>query len=305
LSSFAAVLAVSCGGGSPSGSTPPVTVPAPTPTPAGDVGSCRLGAGSTANTCGKQTPRLTDYVMAAMDKLLAERPQIFDTKDVSPKGTENYRVLDKEAYLSGMVANLQSAGLCAQRDPDDYMYEQLQVKDDNSFSEEYDVLVGAGYMWHNGASYRFTCNPASFPVARSADLPPVGSGCGRPYPPSVHHFNVEEHIPYADYALLDSTPLVGPDSAYCRLIGYTDGRSFCPVRPEGNPERFACEAMRVGRAADTGRIGPTWTIDGRPCNGSPGDGCVNAANQFQVYAYGTGTFRACTSSGACGQLRLP
>ncbi|HXY38178.1 MAG TPA: hypothetical protein VEQ10_00825 [Vicinamibacteria bacterium] len=141
-------------------------------------------------------------------------------------------------------------------------------------------------------------------------LPAGGGGtsasCGEPVPPAVSRMSVGIHSRSGNNVLLDSTPLVGPDVAYCRLIGYTDGRSYCPVRPEGSPERFACEAMRVGRAADTGRIGPTWTIDGRPCNGSLGNGCVNhAANQFQVDAYGTGTFRACTASSACGQLKLP
>ncbi|HXY38239.1 MAG TPA: hypothetical protein VEQ10_01130 [Vicinamibacteria bacterium] len=302
VSFTAAVVALSCGGGSHSGSTPPD--PVPTPTPVGGAQSCRLGAGNAAASCGKQAPHLTDFVMAAMDRLVTQKPQIFDTKDVSPQGTDNYRVLDKEAYLNGMVANLQSGGLCAQRDPDDYMYEQIQVKNDNSFSEEYDVLLGDGYMWHNGASYRFTCNPASFPVQRSTDLPPVGSGCGRPYPPAVHHFNVEEHIPYGDYALLDSTPIVGPDSDFCKAIGYTDGRSFCPVRQEGSPERSACEAWRVGTAQDTGRSGPTWTHGGKLCTGS-GSGCENEpANQYQLRAYQNGTFTACAQNGACGEVQV-
>ncbi len=303
-SSIVAVLAVSCAGGSPAGSTPPGSVPTPTPTPATGVQSCRLGAGSTQASCGKQTSRLADSILTAMDKLVADKPQVFDTKDANPKGTENYRVLDKEAYLNGMVAYLQSAGLCAQRDPDDYMYEQIQVKDDNSFSETFDVLLGDGYMWHNGASYRFTCNPASFPVERNTDLPPVGSGCGRPYPPSVHHLNVELHIPYGDYALLDSTPIVGPDSAFCAAIGFTDGRSFCPVRMEGSPERSACEGWRVGNAQDTGRPGPTWTRAGKYCTGQA-SGCDNEpANQYQLRAYVNGTYMACAQNGACGKVEV-
>jgi hypothetical protein len=131
--------------------------------------------------------------------------------------------------------------------------------------------------------------------------------CGDPAPPSIATFGIKVHGGTADRLLLDSTPLVGPDVAYCRRIGYTDGRAYCPVRQEGSPERVACEAARVGRASDTGRPGPTWTVDGRRCDGS-GDvtSCVNhPTNQFQVYAYGTGTFRACAANGACGELRLP
>jgi hypothetical protein len=104
--------------------------------------------------------------------------------------------------------------------------------------------------------------------------------------------------------VLDATPLVGPDAAYCLAIGYPDGRRYCPVLPEGHPERAACEAMLVGRARDTGRAGPTWSAAGRPCSGSDGSpSCENHPdNQYLVFAYGTGTFGACAASGVCGQL---
>jgi hypothetical protein len=130
--------------------------------------------------------------------------------------------------------------------------------------------------------------------------------CGAPVPPPVSRFAVKIYSGGGDHVTLDSTPLVGPDAAYCRAIGYTDGRSFCPVRPDGHPERLACEAARVGRAADTGRVGPTWTANGQPCTGpKPGASCANhGSNQFFVYAYGSGTFRACAQSGVCGALTL-
>ncbi len=299
----AAIVAVSCGGGSAtSSSTPP---PVPTPTPAAGGGqACWLGPGSTGANCGKQSSRLTDFVMAAMDQLLTQKPQLFDRNDTNPAGTDNYRVKDKEAYLDAMVASLQSAGLCAQRDPDDYMYEQIQVKNDNSFSENFDVLLGDGYMWHNGASYRATCMPASFPVERSVDLPPIGSGCGRPYPPAVHDVNVSVHIHFGDYDLLDSTPIVGPDADFCRAIGYTDGRAFCPVRQEGSPERSACEGWRMGLAEDTHLPGPTWRRNEAFCTG-PDSGCENEpANQYQLRAYANGRYTACAQNGICGKVQV-
>jgi hypothetical protein len=108
-------------------------------------------------------------------------------------------------------------------------------------------------------------------------------------------------------SILDATPLVGPDETYCEQIGYTDGRSFCPVRPPGHPERTACEAERVGSATDTGRIGPTWSANGGSCQGeSSGASCLNHPdNQYLVFAYGAGTFRACVAGGTCGQIVLP
>ena len=166
--------------------------------------------------------------------------------------------------------------------------------------------------------------PAPQPTATPAVPPPAedpwpasgggggGTGgtsgqCGDPLPPPIATMAIKVHGGTADRLLLDSTPLVGPDIAYCKQIGYTDGRAYCPVRPEGSPERVACEALRVGRATDTGRTGPTWTVDGRPCDGSGAvTSCVNhPQNQFQAYAYGPGAFRACAAGGACGTLRIP
>jgi len=294
--------AVSCGGGG----SPSTPTPAPAPSATADSGSleatCRIGAGSASAECSRQSPRLTDDVMAAMGLLLEQKPQIFDKSDASPSGSDSYRVLDKDAYLDGLLANLRAAGLCAQRDPDDYNYEQIQVKNENGFSENFDVLLGVGYMWHNGASYRATCVPSSFPVERSADLPTIGSGCGRPYPPPLHHIVVKVHLARGAFDILDSTPIVGPDAEYCASVGFTDGRSLCPVRTEGSPEREACEAWRVGKAEDTLRDGPTWRLDGRLCAQG---GCENEpSNQYLLIAIDAGLYTACAQNGICGQLRV-
>lgn len=135
----------------------------------------------------------------------------------------------------------------------------------------------------------------------------VSGSCGEPVPPPISRVNVKLHGQGGDRLLLDSTPIVGPDATYCRRIGFTDGRSLCPVRPEGHSERQACETLRVGRASDTGRPGPTWSANGKRCNGPDGGtACLNHPdNQYLVFAYGSGSFRACTASGVCGELVLP
>jgi hypothetical protein len=106
--------------------------------------------------------------------------------------------------------------------------------------------------------------PVPLPSATAApdptpdpSIPPAGSGCGQPYPPPISQLKVKNHFHTPQYWIIDSTPLVGPDLGYCREIGFTDGRSYCPVRPEGHPERVACEAWAVGTAEDTGKPGPT------------------------------------------------
>jgi hypothetical protein len=158
-----------------------------------------------------------------------------------------------------------------------------------------------------------TPNPAPEPTPLPVD--PGGGGasgglagsCGQPAPPSISRVSVGELQTQPGRRVLNATPLVGPDGTYCQLIGYTDGRLFCPVRPEGHPEREACEALLVGQATDTGRVGPTWTANGHPCLGrTAGASCQNHPdNQFLVIAYGAGTFEACTSGGTCGRYVVP
>jgi hypothetical protein len=125
----------------------------------------------------------------------------------------------------------------------------------------------------NGASY-IPVAPAPQPTATPLPQPPeeplpanpgpggggtADAACGAPTPPALSRINVRVHTSNSDHVMLDSTPLVGPDVVYCQQIGYTDGRAFCPARPDGHPQRVACEAQLVGVASDTGRVGPTWS----------------------------------------------
>ena len=231
-----------------------------------------------------------------MDLLVEQKPALFDKEDEAGSGTKQYRVLDKEAYLNGLVANLIAAGYCSERDPDDANYERILVKNENGFSENFDVLAGSGPHMRRGGSYFETCTPANFPVSRG-DLPPAGSGCGYPYPPPVVQMNCKLHLYGPDYYTLDSTALVGSPE-YCTSVGFPD-RALCPVRPETSPERVPCETWRVGNAKDTGRPGPTWTVNGQYCTG-PESGCENhSSNQYALLVYKTGTYQVCANSGKC------
>jgi hypothetical protein len=132
----------------------------------------------------------------------------------------------------------------------------------------------------------------------------VGSGCYRPYPPTVSRFNCKVHLKDKDFYTIDSTPLVGPDPEYCASIGFPD-RSICPLRSEGAPDREACENWRVGKAKDTGRWGPTWTKeDGSFCTG-PESGCMNSPyGQYQLWVYLSGTYRVAAENGADCRLQV-
>ena len=232
---------------------------------------------------------------------MQEKPQIFDLKDVSAANSDFYKVLDGEAYLDGLVANLRRQGACAERDTDDPSFRRILVKTSNQSSESYDVLTPNSYVRRTDAGYLDTCSPASFPIDRnSADVPPAGSGCGKPYPPKVTRFQCKVHVIASEFYTLDSTPLVGPDAAYCASVGFTDGRSICALRPEGTPDRMACENWRVGKAKDTGRLGPTWTNDETHayCTGVETNCSNHPDSQYLLNVYRSGRFRVVDQNGA-------
>jgi hypothetical protein len=108
---------------------------------------------------------------------------------------------------------------------------------------------------------------------------------------------------------MDSRPLVADIDDYCRRTGQ-DGR-FCFTRLEGHPEQADCDRMAMG-ISDTGRYGPTWTFDGRPCTDTGSEpGCYHhSTNQFLAVAKGNGDVMACAADdvpvheSSCGRCRI-
>jgi len=293
-----ALAALSCGGGQ-NPAAPRAVRPAVTSTQSLSGACYRLGLGDAEAACGQGgSPHLVDEVETAIGWLVQNRPQLFDKTNVAAPGTDLYKVVDTEAYLDGVAEVLRLMGVCAQRDPQDVAYERILAKTTNELSETYDVLTSDGYIRRGNGSFVDLCRPASFPVQRAPDTPPPGSGCQAPYPPPVTRILCNVHLRTPEYDTLDSTPLVGPDTAYCAAIGYTDGRSWCPVRMPGTPDRVACETWRVGTAKDTGRPGPTWTKgDGSFCTGQS-SGCQNSPdNQFQLWVHAGGPYVASAANG--------
>ena len=145
--------------------------------------------------------------------------------------------------------------------------------------------------------------PAPTPTA-DASIPPASSGCGKPYPPPLAGIAAKIHIRAPEYFTLDSTPLVGPDPVYCRDIGYTDGREFCPVRATHDAEREACEAWIMGNAEDTGKPGPTWSRDYEYwCTTFEASGCEhNPDNPFSLFVKLGGKYQVCRGEDICGEV---
>ncbi len=135
--------------------------------------------------------------------------------------------------------------------------------------------------------------------------PNFSSQCGLPSPPPLYGMKVSVQVDNGFRKLVDSRPVVenvgrGTSDSYCGRVGFDSRAQFCDTRPEGNPQRPACDALVTGRATDTGRYGPTWEWEDRPCGpegSGTAEGCVNhTSNQFLVIARGEGALLACASS---------
>ena len=128
-----------------------------------------------------------------------------------------------------------------------------------------------------------------------------------PAPPPTYSLRVKVHADFGYKKVLDSRALVGPNADYCSSIGYPG--TVCVVRNENDPQAVTCNNLAVGKAQDTGRYGPTWYYNDKPCRGidegSNEPGCRNnESNQFLVYAFGPGNYGACTDKGVCQPLRV-
>ena len=134
-----------------------------------------------------------------------------------------------------------------------------------------------------------TPTPAPTPTPLAAQLPP-GLVCD-PTPPPLYGLRLKQH----NTRTLDSRPQVINVNGYCARAGFDPGARFCFTRQEGDPQSTACDYLAVGKSAETGRWGPTWSVNNQPC--SPNGTCINhPVNQFLVLMNGDGTYNACVSA---------
>jgi hypothetical protein len=158
---------------------PPTTPPAPQATPDA-LFSCHLGEGSETNSCSREAPTFLDEVDEAINQLVKEQPHIFNLEE--QLGDGGYKVVSVGQYYVGVMRNLQAMGFCANFDG-----EEMQVKSNNNFSDQYHIMISSGHVRRGPSSYRATCYPAAFPVGRGlpgqradCELPPSREmACGR------------------------------------------------------------------------------------------------------------------------------
>jgi hypothetical protein len=124
------------------------------------VSACPIGKGTLDSSCARNTGAFLNDVDTAIELLVRQKPQIFNVNDTIAAGA--YRVLDADAFYEGVVLNLEAAGFCANFDQS-----QIQIKNSNDFSEQYDILLSTGHVRRGPGSYRSTCAPAIFPLEAS------------------------------------------------------------------------------------------------------------------------------------------
>ncbi len=173
LSVLALITLSVCGGKSPSQPGPTVSPsvnpgPTPTPTPAVDPpvsASCvKIGYGGEALKCPMQIAQFQQQVDGAIRTLQHEHPEIFNGNYIQSLGS----------YYVGLIKILDKQGICAAYDG-----EELAVKTDNTFNEQYDIESSTLQVRWGPVSYRATCYPASFPSQPGPPIPPP-AGCNLP-----------------------------------------------------------------------------------------------------------------------------
>ena len=155
------IAALACSSGnSTTPVTPTTTLPAgPSPTPPPVAPGCPLGFGSGKFSCQGDVPGLLPQLDAAINKLIAQKPQLFNLNDPAAAGA--YQIYDVDAFYAGVIDNLTAAGLCGEVG---YFKENIWVKENNSYSENYDIVTAQNFIRRGPKSYLATCTPANFPL---------------------------------------------------------------------------------------------------------------------------------------------
>jgi hypothetical protein len=120
------------------------------PPPAG----CQLPS-SVEISCGDPESRFLDKILAAIEQVQKEKPELFDFSDRSQQGWP--RVKDLQAYYRAIIEILAGQGFCGKFDG-----EEIAVKRTNDYTEHFDVNYADQYVRKGPGIYRGACYPAAF-----------------------------------------------------------------------------------------------------------------------------------------------
>jgi hypothetical protein len=166
LACCVALAAASCGKSTPAAPTPsptptpaPAATPAPAPAPVNARLACGIGPGTgdgLEEHCPRSEQSFLEDVDSAINRVVQRRPDLFDLNNV--RGNGGYFVTNPDGYFKQVVQELGNAGLCAVVDGGG----EIAVKSQNSFNDQFSIMISAGYVRRGDSSYRATCAPAWF-----------------------------------------------------------------------------------------------------------------------------------------------
>lgn len=160
------VLAACGGNSSPAQPTPAVPIaspsaqPTPRPLALSTIPPCPLPASNpgASASCTKPQRRLEADVNAAIDRVITQRPDLFNLADVDG----GPRILNYEAYMIAVVAAIGETGLCGKVDAEG----EIGIKMSNAYNEQWIIASKAGYNPPVGnwvqRKYVGACSPATF-----------------------------------------------------------------------------------------------------------------------------------------------
>lgn len=121
---------------------------------AGAPMDCSKGTGTGEGDQCKDAPSCyVARVQKAVNDTVAAHPTWFDTSGGCPK------ILAVDAFLDEVVARLSAEGYCAIRDPN-APGEEISMKKDNAFTENFDIVASTGCARSGTAIYTGYCAPA-------------------------------------------------------------------------------------------------------------------------------------------------
>ncbi|MGE0453195.1 MAG: hypothetical protein AB7O37_01560 [Vicinamibacteria bacterium] len=164
LAASVLAVAVACGGSdqapqAPTAVSTPTPAPSPTATPSVVAQTCTLppmpecSPRGGPSCCEQGYDVLGEFVVLAIQRVQAERPELFDGNKLRNKGDAN------EIVELIAKALRERHGLCAEAG--NPIEDEVAVKRTNDFNEQFDVIIGDGESV-NIHGYQVTCRPSRF-----------------------------------------------------------------------------------------------------------------------------------------------
>jgi hypothetical protein len=121
--------------------------------PGATAPECSPGSG-TGDNCFDATSCYVTKVQGAVNGVITDHPEWFDRS-----GSCAIIICDINLFMDAVVAKIVAQSLCAIRDPN-APDEEVTVKHDNEFSENFDIVASTGCARTGSAIFTSTCAPA-------------------------------------------------------------------------------------------------------------------------------------------------